>query len=139
MPFELYEGHRHVYTIFFGTKDLTGCDKMKQAIWKIAPFGDYKFMGDLSNQLSLGPSVVDFSPLERTLLQNFAGTGWQRIEDVENFVKSDATHFHSSHLKMKTLKPMEESGKIEVKDGTRKRRGTYPNGTRLRFIQSALL
>ena len=43
--FELYEGGRIVYAIFFGTKNLEGCDKMKQAIWKVAPFGDFKFRG----------------------------------------------------------------------------------------------
>ena len=43
--FELYEGNRHVYTIFFGTKHLEGCNKMKQAIWKVAPFGDFKIPG----------------------------------------------------------------------------------------------
>lgn len=135
VSFELYEGHRHVYTIFFGTEDLTGCDKMKQAIWKIAPFGNFKFMGDLSNQIALGPSVVDFEPLERALLEKFFGKGWLRIESVMDFVKSDETHFHSSHLKTMTLKPMELAGKIEVKEGTRKRKGTYPNGTLIRFIK----
>ena len=132
--FELYEGNRHIYTIFFGTDGLTGCDKMKQAIWKIAPFGDCKFMGDLSNQLVLGPSVVDFSALEDTLFRSFAGKGWQRIERLTDFVKSDATPFHSSHLKAKTLKPMEAAGKIEVLEGTRRRAGTYPEGTILRFV-----
>ena len=134
VPFELYEGQRHVYTIFFGTKDLTGCDKMKQAIWKIAPFGDFKFKSGLSNQLTLGPSIVDFSLLERTLLDNFSGKGWHSIERLVDFMKSDATQFHSSHLKTKTLKPMESAGKIEVKEGTRKKSGTYPKGTLLRFV-----
>ena len=32
--FELYEGEQLVYAIFFGTKSLDGCDKMKQAIWR---------------------------------------------------------------------------------------------------------
>ena len=135
MPFELYEGQQQVYTIFFATKSLDGCDKMKQAIWKIAPFGDFKFKSGLSNQLTLGSSVVDFSLLERALLQKFSGKEWQKIENVVDFVKSDATPFNSSHLKTKTLKPMEASGKIEVEEGTRKRSGTYPNGTILRFIR----
>jgi len=28
--FELYEGNRHVYTIFFGTQHLDGCDRMRR-------------------------------------------------------------------------------------------------------------
>ena len=134
VPFELYEGERHVYTIFFGTNDLTGCDKMKQAIWKIAPFGDYKFKSGILNQFTLGESVVDISLLENTLLERFVGQGWQQIESVMDFVQSDATPFHSSHLKIKTLKPMEAAGKIEVMEGTRKQSGGYPAGTMLRFV-----
>ena len=49
--FELYEGERLIYAIFFGTKSLDGCDKMKQAIWKVAPFGDYRFRGSQLGQL----------------------------------------------------------------------------------------
>ena len=37
---------------------------MKQAIWKIAPFGDYKFKSGILNQYTLGESAVDFSILE---------------------------------------------------------------------------
>lgn len=132
--FELYEGERLVYTIFFGTQNLDGCDKMKQAIWKVAPFGDFKFRGSQIGQLTLGDSLVDFTPLQDTLSEHFSSKGWQRIEDLEDFVKSDATDFHSGHLKMRTLKPMEADGKIEVKPDTRKRPGTYPKGTILRFL-----
>ena len=134
LNFELYEGEQLVYAIFFATKNVEGCDKMKQAIWKIAPFGDFKFKSGLSNQLTLGAAVVDFSLLERALLQQFSGMEWQRIESVVDFVKSDATPFHSGQLKTKTLTPMEASGKVEVKEGTRRSRRGYPKGTRLRFI-----
>ena len=132
--FELYEGEQLVYTIFFGTKNLEGCDKMKQAIWKVAPFGDFKFRSSQLSQLILGSDFVDFTLLEKALHEEFGSKGWQKIEDVEAFVKSDATDFHSGHLKKKTLKPMESNGKIEVKAGTRSRSGTYPKGTVLRFI-----
>ena len=134
LHFELYEGERLVYAIFFGTKSLDGSDKMKQAIWKVTPVGDFKFRGGQLGQMTLGESMIDFSLLEKDLHEEFASKGWQRIEDVVNFVKSDATDFHSGHLKVKTLKPMEASGKIEVKLCTRKRIGTYPNGTILRFL-----
>lgn len=132
--FELYEGAQLVYAIFFGTKGLDGCDKMKQAIWKVAPFGDFRFRGGQLGQLTLGEDLVDFSLLEKALQEQFRARDWQSIETVEDFVKSDATDFHSSHLKVKTLKPMEADGRIAIKAGTRKRSGTYPNGTMLRFI-----
>ena len=134
VKFELYEGNQLVYAIFFGTKNLEGCDKMKQAIWKVAPFGNFKFRGSQLGQLTLGDSVVDFSQLEEALQEQFRSKGWQKIETVIDFVKSDATEFHSGHLKVKTLKPMETDEKIEVQAGTRKTSGTYPDGTILRFL-----
>ena len=133
--FELYEGERLIYAIFFATKSLDGCNKMKQAIWKIDPLGGFKFKSGLSNQLTLGEAVVDFSLLERALLDRFSGKEWRRIETMVDFVKSDATPFHFGHLKTKTLRPMEYAGRIQVKEGTRKKRGTYPNGTLLRFVK----
>ena len=132
--FDLYEGNRHVYTIFFGTQHLDGCDRMKQAIWKVDPFGEFRFRGGRLDQLTLGTELVDFSLLEKDLRVQFASKGWQKIEDVEDFVKSDATDFHSGHLKRNTLRPMEADGKIEVKPGTRNRARTYPKGTVLRFL-----
>ena len=132
--FELYEGNRHVYTIFFGTQHLDGCDRMKEAIWKADPFGEFRFRGGLLDQLTLGSGIVDFSPLEQDLCAEFASKGWQKIEDVVDFVKSDATVFHSGQLKRNTLRSMEIDGKLEVKPGTRKRARTYPNGTELRFL-----
>ena len=132
--FELYQGQRLIYAIFFGTKNLDGCDKMKQAIWSVDPLGEFRFRGKQIGQLTLGDAVVDFIPLQKDLQDRFKSRGWQKIETVTDFVKSDATPFHSGHLKVKTLKPMEADGKIEVKPGTRKRAGTYPNGTELRFL-----
>ena len=129
--FELYEGDQLVYAIFFGTKSLDGCDKMKQAIWKVAPFGDFKFRGSQLGQLTLGEALLDCSLLERALQERFASKGWQRIEDIEDFMKSDATDYHSGHLKRKTLTPMEKSGKIEV-ERPPGRRGFVP-GTRILF------
>ena len=129
--FELYEGEQLVYAIFFGTKNLEGCDKMKQAIWKVAPFGDFRFRGSQLGQLTFGDDLLDFSLLEKALQDRFASKEWQRIEDVEGFVKSDATDFHSGHLKRKTLTPMEKNGKIEV-ERPPGRHGFVP-GTRILF------
>ncbi len=131
---DMYKGNRHVYTIFFGTNHLDGCDKMKKAMWKVNPFGDSQFRSGRVGQLTLGLEAIDFSPLERDLRRHFRSKGWQRIEKVEDFVKSDATDFHLGHLRTKTLKPMEADGKIEVDPSTRRRSRTYPKGTVLRFL-----
>lgn len=134
LHFELYEGERLVYAIFFGTQSLKGCDMMKRAIWKVAPFGDYRFHGGQNRQLTFGTEILDFSPLEKALHEEFGANKWTRIEDVIRFVQSDATEFHSGHLKQKTLSPMEKRGEVEVKPGSRKKVGTYPVGTEIRFL-----
>ncbi len=43
LHFDLYEGSSLVYALFFATKNDLGCDRMKQAMWKVAPFGAYSF------------------------------------------------------------------------------------------------
>ena len=131
--FELYEGEELVYAIFFGTSHLEGCDKMKQAIWKVAQFGDFKFRGSQLGQLTLGEGFIDFGLLEETLQEQFRAKGWQKIEAIEDFVKSDATDFHSGHLKQKTLTPMEKSGKIEVERPQGKSKKGFTPGTRILF------
>ncbi len=132
--FELYEAQQLVYAIFFGTQQLKGCDKMKQAIWKVAPFGDFRFRGSQLSQFVLGEGLVDLSLLEKALQEQFRSRGWQKIEDVEDFVKSDATGFHSGHLKRKTLTPMEKNGKIEVERPPGRSKAYFSDGTRILFL-----
>ena len=132
--FELYEQNRLIYAIFFGTQSFEGSDKMKQAIWKAAPFGDYKFRGGLLGQLTLGDTLNGPEPLKTTLYDEFGDKGWVKIEKVTDFVKSDATEYHSGHLRRRTLMPMENDGRVEVKRPSGKTSG-YPEGTLLRFVQ----
>ena len=128
--FHLYEGDRRVYSIFFGTGHHRGSDRMKAAIWKIAPFGDFTFRG--RDQLTLGVEP-DYKLLREDLMQHFRGKGWVSIEEVLEFVASDATAFHTAQVKKPVLKPMEEEGWIEVARSTRTRRWSYPDGCKLRF------
>ncbi|MCY3756220.1 MAG: three-Cys-motif partner protein TcmP [Acidobacteria bacterium] len=131
--FELYEGDRLVYAIFFGTQHWKGADLMKRAIWKVAPFGDFRFRGTHSSQPILGLDITDYTHLREQIKSEFRGRNWVDIEQVEEFVASDRTDYHTSQLKKPVLIPMEESGEIEIAQGTRRRKKTYPEGTRLRF------
>ena len=133
LHFELYEGDRLKYAIFFGTQSLTGCDKMKQSIWKVAPLGDFKFRGDRLNQFMIDVNIADHKILANQLKNRFRSEGRIAIQDITDFVKSDATLFHSGHLKRKTLKTMEENEQIEV-ESARNKKFTYPDGTRIRFL-----
>ena len=133
--FELYEEDNLVYAIFFGTHELKGCDKMKEAIWKVAPFDGCSFRGNHVGQLNMGTTIVDFEPLRQSLRQQFNGIDWISIEEIERFVMSDETEFHSGQLRDNALKPMEDEGSIEVKPGSRRQIRSYPPGTKLRFSE----
>lgn len=132
LRFELYEGGRLVYSIFFGTQDLKGCDRMKQAIWKIAPWGDFSFRGTDSRQLTMDIATSDFTALKQALQQRFRDGGWISIDKIEDFVASDKTDYHTGQLRKGSLIPMEQADEIEV-ESNRKRQYSYPPGTNIRF------
>jgi three-Cys-motif partner protein len=132
---ELFSGNRLKYAIFFGTHHLLGADKMKQVIWRIAPTGDYAFRGGHSDQLALGLETVDFAPLRAAVegfLKGRPAGAWVEVGDVQKFVIAD-TDYHSSQYKSNALKPLESAGTIEVDPTSRRRKGTYPDGTRVRW------
>lgn len=131
--FDLYEGNRLVYAVFFATGHWLGANRMKQAIWKVAP-GDFEFHGTRSTQMTLGLDTVDYRPLQTALQTRFRGKGWVTVDQVEEFVGSDQTDFHTGHLRKQTLVPMEDQGLIEIDPATRKKKHTYPEGVRIRFI-----
>jgi three-Cys-motif partner protein len=134
LHFELYEGSQLVYAIFFATRYWLGADRMKQAIWKVVPFGGFAFHGTHSPQLTLGVEAVDYTPLRKALQDRFRGRGFVAIERVAEFVGSDRTDFHTGQLKKPVLVPMETEKLIEIDPKTRKKQRTYPAGTKLRFL-----
>ena len=131
--FELYEGARLVYAIFFGSNSLDGCDKMKQAIWSVTTATPYRFRSADHQQLPFGDDLTDFSTLEEEVRAEFGSRGTVSIEDVTKFVMSDKTNFHTGHLKRKTLAPMEKRGELTVISSPRKRKGSFPDGTTVSF------
>jgi len=134
LHFDLYEGNQLVYAIFFATRHWLGVERMKQAIWKVAPFGGFSFHGTRSKQLTLGLATVDYTPLRQALQERFKGRGFVPIERVIEFVRSDQTDFHSGQLKRPVLVPMEKERLIEIEPKTRRRPFTFPDGTKLRFL-----
>jgi three-Cys-motif partner protein len=131
----LNQGNRTDYFLFFATNSLLGLEKMKEAMWKVAPSGDYQFSDytDSLGVMSLFANDPDFSELQRLLRKRFKGSDVS-IEDLEEFVVAD-TPFLKTHIKRSTLKPMEESNKIAAVDSKPgRRRGTFPPGTIIRFV-----
>ena len=107
---------------------------MKEAIWKVDPFGNFTFRATRSPQLSLIASKPNTDPLKLQLSQRFANRGLIPIEEIEEFVRSDETDYYSGQLKTHTLIPMEEAGQIKPDESSRKRKKSYPKGCRIRFL-----
>ncbi len=134
--FHLFAGNRLKYSIFFGTGHKTGLDRMKEAIWKTVPSGDYRFHGGDRGQMSL--LEPDYGPLQDALKERFKDSGWVSIKKVEEFVRSDATIYYAGQLRSHALKPMERDDQLEVNPETRKRRFTYPEGCQINFRPQVL-
>ncbi len=130
IPLELWKGNRHVYTLYFATGSPKGCDLMKRAIWKVDPSGGSSFRGYAAGQTTL--FGTDTEPLARQLQANFGG-GWVSVEQLDAFVTSDQTPYHSGLLRLATLRRLEAAGRLEVQ---RPQGGTgFPanRGVRVRF------
>ena len=110
VPFQLWKGGRHVYTIFFCTGNRKGCNLMKASIWSTAPQGAYDLRAQSGERGILFDT--DTEPLARQLENKFRDQ-WVRIEAVEQFVMGDETLFHKGHLRRKTLQRMLHDGRIE--------------------------
>lgn len=130
ISFELWRGNRHIYTIYFTTNSLKGCDLMKKAIWKVEPSGSYAFQGH-AGQLRLR-FEANTEPLVKQLRRKF-GNRWTRVERIEEFVTGDETIFHKGHLRRRTLQPLERAGRITVLRPGRTRGFSSGKGIKVRF------
>lgn len=129
--FDLFRHGHLVYALFFASKYWKGADVMKQAIWKVAPLGDFQYHAARSGQMRL--LDIAASDRQKVLRDRFRNKGWVTIDAIEEFFGSDKTDYPTTQLKTDTLVPMEEAGLIEIDPTSRKRRLKYPAGTRIRF------
>jgi three-Cys-motif partner protein len=121
---DLYRANAFVYSIFFVTKNRTGCSRMKDAIWKISPGGEYEFRGVRTDQLALSLAGPNFHELARLILQRISILGAQEVGELEEWLDGDETVFRNAHLRT-ALKQLEADALIAVDRGDR-RRGSYP-------------
>ncbi|WP_071288493.1 three-Cys-motif partner protein TcmP [Mycolicibacterium llatzerense] len=121
-------GHTGSY-LFFCTRDDQAYDRMKEAMWKLAPGGGYKFDDRLAGQQVLFEDEANTGPLQDELAQHFAGRTVPVQEVIQYVIRK--TPFHSGQVKVKTLKPMQTAGRISSPN--QKRKGTFPDGTLIEF------
>lgn len=124
------------YFLFYGTNNLLGLKKMKEAMWKVDESGEFSFSDATNpNQLILFEKKPRFDVLRKQILDRFAGQD-ATVADVETFVVAE-TAFRETHYKSQVLKALElaDPPLLEVVDAPKgRRRGTYPDrALQLRF------
>jgi three-Cys-motif partner protein len=122
------------YHLFFGTNHELGLLKMKERMWDVDPVRGRRFKDSTSAQaIVLFEPEPDLDPLRDALRARFGESPFT-IDDAERFALIE-TPYLPRHLKKPIFKPLEAEGKLEVvKAKERRRRGTFPSGTVLRFV-----
>ncbi|GCF11888.1 three-Cys-motif partner protein TcmP [Dictyobacter arantiisoli] len=121
------------YFLFFGTNDLKGLEKMKDAMWTVDRDDGYAF-SDRTNQQQpqLFENGPDYDRLKRLIMSRFHGMT-VTIEDIDHYVLVE-TPFRIAGYRENVLKPMEASSEIKiVANGMKRNRYTYPRGISISF------
>lgn len=122
--------NKPVCSLIYGTRSLEGVKKMKDAMWAVDPGAGIRFSDLTAGMATLFEADPDLSPLRAGIIAKFNETT-VTVDEIEKYVVGD-TPYKASHFKTQILRPLEESEHIEV-ISSRKRRFTYPAGTRIRF------
>ena len=134
--FELRDRNdRVVYYLFFATNNPLGHLKMKEAMWKVDPLGDFTFSDSTDpNQQILFPSAPA-APLCVILASEFRAAGQVTVGVVETYVQ-DHTGYLGKHMR-EALTELESTGRLQVaelKTDQKKRRArTFPNEALVTF------
>lgn len=127
---------RPQYYLFFATNHRLGHVKMKEAMWKVDPDGEFRF-SDATNPSQLVLFEVDATPkLVEQLRGEFGSKGMVTGKAVREFVE-DETAFLKKHMTA-ALKQEESASRVCVEslkaDGTKRRAYSYPDEVRLTWV-----
>ncbi len=128
--------NRPQYYLFFATNNDLGHLKMKEAMWKVDPDGDFRFSDATNpNQLVLFEADTT-STLVDQLRREFCGKGQVTGSAVRTFVENE-TAYLKKHMTA-ALKQDEQAARVRVEplktDGNRRRANTYPDKAKLTWV-----
>jgi three-Cys-motif partner protein len=128
------QNDRVIYCLFFASNHPLGHAKMKEAFWKVDPTSGFCF-SDATNPDQLLLFERDETPrLASDLLVRF-GKETVSVQQVRVHVE-DETAFTATHMRA-ALRSLEDSCHLRVdeykRDGTKRRRNTYPDDSILAF------
>ena len=133
--------NRVVYYLFFASNNPRGHLKMKEAMWKVDPIGEFKF-SDATNpdQALLFAPAPSITPLVNELETKFSKAGQICIEEIETFVNDDTAYLRR-HMR-DALEKLEAVGKLKVretkKNGKKRRANSFPNDALVTFVSSPI-
>ena len=130
-----------IYDLFFATNHSLGHEKMKDAMWKVDDLGTYTFCDGIDpNQLTIlgGDAAEELAP---ALCKQFRGRGNVASEEIVRYVLDETAylkpHAHGA-LRLLEREGCPGVGRAEVAslkgDGTKRRKGTFPPGSMVRFV-----
>lgn len=127
---------RPQYYLFFATNNELGHLKMKDAMWKVDPNGDFRF-SDATNPRQMVLFEADpTNVLAAHVREEFRAKGTVTGLNVRTFVENN-TAYLKKHM-TQALKQEEEKGLLKVDDlktdGKKRRANTYPDDARLAWV-----
>jgi three-Cys-motif partner protein len=124
------------YFLFFGTNNITGLKKMKEAMWKVDKVGSFQFSDATFNpsQPMLFKPEPNYSWLKQIILKEFKGKSVS-TKELENFVLTQ-TPFRETHFKRQILTEMEKADPPEIKVECQdpRKRGTFTDQCIIKFF-----
>lgn len=121
------------YFLFFATNSLRGLQKMKEAMWKVDQGGAFSFSDATDpNQMTIFADEPNFGQLKKLILDQFRGKQVS-VKQIEEFVLIE-TAFRETHFKRQVLLKGEDQDFEVTQAKPDRRRGTFPEGTVLRFF-----
>ncbi|MCU6797983.1 three-Cys-motif partner protein TcmP [Paenibacillus sp. WQ 127069] len=120
-----------IFDLIYATNSETGLDKMKIAMWKADPLGNFTFRDKTDKgQLVLFEDQPDLEPLKINLLNQYS----EQTVSIKAILKHVLinTPYLSTHVKNKTLLPLSKSGAIQVFRPDNSKSG-FKDGTKIKF------
>lgn len=140
LPFGLKPPKADWQHLVFGTQHPKGFVEMKSAMWKVDATGAYQYR---ANAPRYSPEeylfdVSEIPRLRRLIMNRFGGQTDIPIETIKKYVDEETLFVADSHLKRKTLTPMEKDGLITYVEG-RSKAGSFNDGCKVSFAREFVI